>query len=152
MKSLFIFTILLSVFSCKNDPTNIEKASSNIAEVDTMQTEEIESKYHYDKDWKRFKAAVLSEDIKGIASFASSDNIDSEALLQSLSEEDILKKLASTTYHDLTTEEQGEFTLLVFSTKTTKVDEEGNEYESGISLYFSQGELSLLLDYYISTK
>jgi len=39
-----------------------------------------------------FKTAVLAKDIQGMAAFASSDEIDSEALLQILSEELILKK------------------------------------------------------------
>ena len=152
MKKLLFLPLILSLFACKNDSKKIEETDPIIIDTivaETTQLEKPESKYHYDQDWERFKTAVINKDIKGMAAFASSDEIDSEALLNSLSDESFLKKLNSTTYDDLTTEEQGEFTFLVFSTEIKGTDEEGNEYESGISLYFTQGETSLLLDYYL---
>ena len=156
MKNLLLPLLLICIFSCKNDApindtvveNNTDTISSDTIPVEKTVTEEIESKYHYDQDWEIFKTAVLTKDIKGMAAFASSDEIDSEALLQILSEELILKKLNSTTYDDLTTETQGEFIFLVFSVELSESDEEGNEYESGVYLYFTQGETSLLLDYY----
>ncbi len=164
MKKTLFPLLIISLFSCTNESSEVNtsttnpspkentitEASSNkdsVLESDIPQ-EKVESRYHYDQDWKIFKTAVLTRDIKGMAAFASSDEIDSEDLLQSLSNEIILKKLNATTYNDLKSETQGEFTYLVFSAKTSFIDENGNEFESGVYLYFTQGETSLLLDYY----
>jgi hypothetical protein len=157
MKIFISSFLFLFIFSCKNDTTITDDIKSS--KIDTVnavsiktEKEEPEAKYDYSQDWRRFKIAVQNKNIKEIASFASSDNIDSEYLLQSLSEEYISKKLDSTTFNDLTTETQGEYTFLVFSAEITKIDKEGNKYENGISLYFSQGEERLFLDYYISME
>ena len=155
-----IFTpslLLFFIFSCKNDTSITEDIKS--VKTDTVKAVSIkiekenpDVKYDYSQDWRKFKTAVQNKNIQGISLFASSDNIDSEHLLQSMTEDYILKKLDSTTFNDLTTETQGEYTFLVFSAEITKVDEEGNEYESKISLYFSHGEDRLFLDYYISME
>jgi len=157
MKKAFLSLMILGLFSCKNDATEISKTNTTIeveidkeSVVDTeIETENVESKYHYDQDWELFKTAILTRDIKGISAFASSDNIDSEALLNSISDESFLKILNTTTYNDLTVEEQGDYTFLVFKAETKETDNDGNEFESGIYIYFTQGETSLLLDYYL---
>ena len=166
MKALLLSLLILTLFSCENDTPSTEESTKNntisveptpsqienttdTTEVVTTQDKEPESKYHYDQDWEIFKTAVLTKDIQGMAAFASSDEIDSEALLNSFSDESFLKKLNSTTYNELTTEEQGDHTYLVFTAIASGSDEEDNEYESGIYLYFTQGETSLLLDYYL---
>ncbi len=149
---------IVALLSCNNDvpvtdkttPTVLTTIDSTTIGSKTIQPEEVESRYHFDQDWEIFKTAVLTKDIKGVAAFAGSDEIDSEALLQSLSDPDILKKLESTTYSELTSETQGEFIYLVFSAEISGSDGDGNEYESGIYLYFSQGETSLILDYYLA--
>ena len=156
MKLLVFHILILSLLSCGTEEPvaekkiilNIDTSSSNSIQPE----EEVKSRYHYDQDWELFKSAVLTKDIKGMAAFASSDEIDSECLLQVLSDSEILKKLNSTTYKDLAIETKGEFTYLVFSMETLYDDEEGNKYESGVYLYFTQGESNLLLDYYLKKK
>jgi len=50
----------------------------------------------------------------------------------------------------LTTDTSGEEVLLVFSATVKGDDGEGNTFESGLYLYFSQGENSLLLENFLA--
>jgi len=109
----------------------------------------VDSKYNYDKDWEIFKEAVLNKDISGIGAFAGSDAVDAEEVLLYLSSDYALNVLKKTTYSDLkTVDENGEI-YLEFSVIETGTDEDGNEIGSSVKLYFSQGDPSLVLEYYL---
>ena len=54
------------------------------------------------------------------------------------------------TYDDLTVNEVEGVVNLEGSILVSGSDEEGNVYESGIMLYFTQGEPSLLFDAYVA--
>jgi hypothetical protein len=112
--------------------------------------EEIVSKYNYDLDWEAFKEAVVNKDIQGMSAFAGSDEIDSEELLMLLSAEPYLEAIKNATYEDLKTVDQDGEILLEFSAEESGVDEDGNELESAVMLYFSQGDPSLVLEYYLA--
>lgn len=126
-----------------------------VKEVESTESEEItdpvieevvESKYHYDEDWERFKIAVINSDLQGVGAFASSDAIDAQVVIDAFAAPDFMAQLKAATYDDLTTNDTEFGVQLVFSASVSGSDEEGNEYESGVYLYFSQGELSLELD------
>jgi len=160
---LVLSAIGIGMVSCGGDeevtPTNDKAEMIDSAIVESVKVidppEEhidkiIESRFHYDEDWDRFKEAVISKNIQGVSAFASSDAIDAELLVDAFSDSDFLEQLRVATYDDLTTDIEGEEVLLVFSATMSGSDEEGNEYESGVYLYFSQGENSLLLENFLA--
>ncbi len=116
----------------------------------TSEDEEISSRYNYDQDFEVFKTAVINKDIKGVSAFASSDIVDAEFLVQAFEDPDFLADLKKATYDDLTVDTSGDEVLLVFSSSVEGSDDEGNEYESGVYLYFSQGETGLLLENFLA--
>lgn len=103
----------------------------------------------YAADWETFKQAVLNKDIPGMSAFASSDAIDSESLLASMSEDYILEALENTAYEDLTMNEAEGVMTVIFEVSIEGTDDEGATVGSGITLYFSQDAGRLLLDTYI---
>lgn len=114
--------------------------------ADQMEEDEVSSRYHYDEDFEVFKTAVINKDIKGVSAFASSDNIDAESIIQGFSDPDFLAVMKASTWEDLEVDTSGEEVLLVLSCMVEGKDDEGNTWESGLFLYFSQGEPSLLLE------
>lgn len=114
----------------------------SIAEME----EEISSRYHYDEDFEVFKTAVINKDIKGVSAFASSDMIDAEVIIEAFSDPVFLKQLKAGTYNDLTTDTSGKEVFLVFTATVQGDAGNGEVFESGLYLYFSQGETSLLLE------
>lgn len=118
-----------------------------LAEKEVLQ--EVQSRYTYDKDWERFKEAVINKDLQGIGAFAGSDAIDAQIIIDLFSDSDFLNQLKAAAYEDLKVNTEGEEVVLEFSATVSGVDEDGNEYESGVYLYFSQAE-SLLLDYVLA--
>lgn len=104
---------------------------------------EINSRYNYEQDWEMIKAAIISKDAKTLKDF-STDDIDVESIFMSFSDEflDILKKAK---YEDLEVDDSGEEVILVFNGYLSGSDDEGNIYESGLYLYFYQGEPNLQL-------
>ena len=105
----------------------------------------IQSRYSYDTDWENIKEAILKKDVKGLAAYAESDSIDAELIIDSFhADQEYLDQLRKASFEDLTVE-QGDRDLLEFSVNVSGSDEEGNEYECGLYLYFYQGEPSLQL-------
>ena len=160
---ILILGVTASLFSCseastESDPTVeietpkeavIEQTDSENPETIT-EDEAISSRYHYDEDWEVFKTAVINKDIKGVSAFASSDNIDAEILIDAFKDPDFLAALKKATYDDLEVDSSGDDVFLVFSCAIEGSDEEGNVYESGLYLYFTQGETGLLLENFLA--
>ena len=110
------------------------------------QAEPIQSRYNYDTDWENIKEAILKKDIKGLAAYAESDAIDAELIIDSFhADAEYIEQLRKATFKDLAVDDQGDRVLLVLSVNVSGSDEDGNEYESGLYLYFYQGEPSLQL-------
>lgn len=163
-----IFSIILAALilsSCSEEPqesapsnqeqTNETETSNStspkVEEDDNVnQDSEISSRYHYDEDWEVFKTAVINKDIKGVAAFASSDNIDAEIIVEAFSDPDFLSVLKNASYDDLEVDTSGEEVMLVFSCAVEGDDGEGNIFESGLYLYFTQGETGLLLENFLA--
>lgn len=121
------------------DPGNSSRSSSPGKDSSSSG---IESRYSYDQDFANIKEAILNKDIPGLAAYASSDAIDAELIIQSFhADPEYIRQLKSFSYKDLKVEDGG----LVLSVMVSGSDEEGNEYESGLYLYFSQGEPNLEL-------
>lgn len=151
-KTIMIFTISLLSLSCgaetegKTDknPEKIEVKSA----VNTEKT--AEKKADFEKDWERFKTAVLNNDLQGVGAFASSDAIDSENLLLLFSDDTFKKILKDTKFADLkeVTNDSGKY--LEFSATVSGSDDEGTIYESGVYLYFTTANNKLELEYYLA--
>jgi hypothetical protein len=161
---LFIWMLLLMVIvSCKS---TVEEKSSEVEivqleispEATTLEKEvvaekeapEIESKYQYDKEWEVFKEAILNKDVKGVAAFASSDAVDAEALIMVMDNEILLQKLRETKYDDLTVSTTDLGASIEFHAIESIIDEEGNEIGSAITIFFTEGEQFLELDYFVA--
>lgn len=159
-------TLGLILMSCGSDVNNevkesiiTETAKTEVEEVleivDTEESvdpveDEIVSRYNYDLDWDVFKEAVLNNDIQGVSAFAGSDEVDAETLIMLLSDDFYKEKLKNTSYEDLNTVDQDGEMMLEFSASETGVDEDGNEVGSAVMIYFSQGDPSLVLEYYLA--
>ena len=133
-----------------NETAVVETSDSEGAEA-AKEGDEIVSRYNYEQDWEVFKTAVINKDIKGVSAFASSDIIDAEMLVDAFQDPDFLSALKKATYEDLKVDtERGDEVLLVFSCLLEGSDDEGNTFESGLYLYFSQGDPSLMLENFIA--
>jgi len=149
---------LLSLVSCSEKEESNEVATEHVEEVveaavieevaaeEVVVEEVVESKFHYDQDWDRFKEAVINQDLQGVGAFASSDAVDAQIVIDLFADPEFLDQLKAATYDDLTVNDTEFGVQLEFSASLSGSDEEGNEYESGVYLYFSQGETSLELD------
>jgi len=168
---ILVLGLTVSLFSC-SEVTGESEAASDLKETLTEVTEEtvageqeqtteeiaetiqggeeISSRYNYDKDWEYFKTAVINKDIKSVSAFIISDNIDAEILIQAFSDPVFLSDLKKATYEDLKVDTSGEYVRLVFSTEVEGHDDEGNTYESGLYLYFMQGDPSLMLENFVA--
>ena len=163
MKRTFYNIILLSAISFIScgAPTEKEvqekgpvtKDSTTISETPVAideSTNEINSKYNYDKDWEIIKKLILDKDFQELAAWARADEFDAEMFIEMAQEEFVQKALKNTNYKDLRVEEMNGEMYLVFNSSISETDEEGNEYGSGLSLYIYQGDPSLMLEYFIA--
>lgn len=133
--SLLIFTAVLALGSV-----------SCLTGIQAEPSPAIQSRYAYDQDWENIKEAILNKDVKGLSAYAASDAVDAQLIIDSFhADRDFLDQLKKASYKDLRTEDDGDRILLVFSAEVAGSDEEGNEYESGLYLYFNQGDPSLEL-------
>lgn len=133
------------------EQTKTDDATSENEEVDPKSVEEeIQSKYAYDQDWEMIKEAIINQDIPGLGAWAGSDAFDSELFIGMAQEDWVMEALKNTTYDDLLVEDMEDGVYLVFYAEITGVDDEGTEYGSSISLYMSQGDPSLLVEYFIA--
>jgi len=123
-----------------------EKVTTEAEEV-TAPEDEIQSRYNYDKDFDFIKEAILGKDQEGLAPFCTGDMVNAEEVINIFEDVDFAEQLKNATYESLTTNElDGGEVQLVFSGAVSFTDEEGNTFESGVYLYFKQGEPSLELD------
>lgn len=138
----------------ESTPEQAEKDSlpvNNEVEVPESNADnEISSRYHYDEDWEVFKTAVINKDVKAVQAFAGSDIVDALPIIEAFSDPDFLAILRKSTYNDLKADTNGEEVLLVFSAAVESDDGEGNIFESGLLLYFSQGEMGLILENFLA--
>ena len=87
-KTLSVFVLSLLILSCGEtvddsiDSDDIVVTKQNEDQIGES-TEEDEEKDQYEQGWESFKKAVLSKDIRAVAAFASSDQIDSELFVRS---------------------------------------------------------------------
>lgn len=140
----------------KEESTKEQTETDSIPENDETEApesnpeNEISSRYHYDQDWEVFKTAVINKDVKGVQAFAGSDEVDAVAVIEGFSDPDFLAMLKKSTYDDLEVDTNGDEVLLVFSAVFMGDDGEGNIFESGLYLYFSQGEMGLVLENFLA--
>jgi hypothetical protein len=99
----------------------------------------------YEKDFEGFKAALLSQDIQGVSAYAGSDEIDAENIVIAFNDPDFLAQVKAATLADLT-EAEGQEGVFELAVMVSGSDDEGNEWESGLFLYFSKGEDGLKLE------
>lgn len=112
--------------------------------------EEIQSKYAYDQDWEMIKEAIINQDIPGLGAWAGSDAFDAELFIGMAQEDWVMEALKNTSYEDLKVEDMEDGVYLVFYAEIIGMDDEGNEYGSSMTLYMSQGDPNLLVEYYIA--
>lgn len=161
---ILVLGLTASLFSCSESETTdnsnpaeavednqIEAEETNLDEVEMSNEDDVDSRpVSYNQDWEVFKAAVINKDIKGVSAFASSDKVDSEFLVRAFQEPDFLDVLKETNYSDLTVELSDGEEVRVYSCELKGTDQRGNKYESGLYMYFTQGESGLLLDNFIA--
>jgi len=163
MRLYMLIILLMTMVSCENSTKEqtsvavIDQTESNVAIAiveDEPEKEfvapEIESRYQYDKEWEVFKEAILNKDIKGVSAFASSDAIDAEALIMVMDNEVFLQKLKETKYEDLVVNETDVGISIEFHAIETAIDADGNEVGSAITIFFTEGEQFLELDYFFA--
>lgn len=163
MKKLFtsIFVLAVALSSCAESEEKEQDSNSEthpetveVTEPEVIETEiienEVQSKYAYDKDWEMIKEAIVNQDITGLGAWAGSDEFDSELFIGMAQEDWVLEALKNTSYDDLRVEDMEDGVYLVFYAEIVGVDDEGNEYGSSMTLYMSQGDPSLAVEYFIA--
>jgi hypothetical protein len=161
MRFYILLLLLITIVSCENtaieqSPETVQSENSSkvkiVEEVPELEfiEPEIESSYHYDDEWEVFKEAIINKDIKGVSAFASSDVIDAEALIMVMDNEIFLKKLKETKYKDLEVNETELGISIEFHAIETAIDENGNEVGSAVTIFFTEGERFLELDYFVA--
>lgn len=153
MRLYFSILLIIVSLSCKNT-TEDQPKEKEINKVEqeqkaVVEREEVESNYQYDKEWEVFKEAVINKDIKGVSAFASSDAVDAEFLITVMDNEILLQKLKNTKYEDLEVNETELGVSVEFHAIETTIDEDGNEIGSAITIFFTEGDQFLELDYFV---
>ncbi len=170
MKNLFTFFLIISTLgfiSCETENKENTESSTNdnnssVKDTDSVESNlnenisndiidenEIVSKYNYDKDWDVIKEALLNNDLKTLTDYSLQNNVDVEELLILVKDDFILNALKETSYSDLEPVDMEDGVYLVFYADAKYEAEDGEVYESSISIYFEQGDLNLMLAYYI---
>jgi hypothetical protein len=128
----------------KVEEVKVEEMENEV--LDPPPTEEIISRYNYDIDFDLIKKAILDKEVESLKEFCTGNEVKADDVITIFSDTEFNKLLTDATYESLSTleNEQGEIEL-VFSGLSSFTDEEGNVYESGVYLYFKQGDLNLEL-------
>ena len=136
-----------SEIAAVEEKTEIELvAVKELDVIDPQPTEEIVSKYNYDVDFDLIKTAILAKDGEALAPFCDSESVNVEEVLMYFGDPEFSGMLEKATYDALGSEENelGEIEL-VWAGALEFTDDEGNTFESGVYLYFKQGDLNLEL-------
>lgn len=118
---------------------------------ETQTTSEQPGRYAYDIDFENIQQAILEKDMPLLKDYSEKE-VDIETLVDMIHMDDDFKaQLKEATYDDLVVTDgpSGE-DMLSLSLTVSGSDDEGNEYESGIYLYFEQGEPSLILKEFLA--
>jgi len=158
--------LAMTFVACANEETETTESEGTTTEVSheeetvvekdevvetTIETEtEIVSKYQYDKDWEIIKEAILDQDIAGLGAWAGSDDFDAEMFIMMAQEDWVIEALNNTSYDDLQVEDMEDGVYLVFYAEITGTDDEGYEVGSSLMLYMSQGDPSLMVEYFMA--
>jgi hypothetical protein len=114
--------------------------------IDPQPTEEIVSKYNYDVDFDLIKTAILAKDGEFLSSFCDSESVNVDEVLMYFGDPSFAELLIGATYDSLQPlENELQEIELVWSGLSTYTNDEGNNYESGVYMYFKQGDLNLEL-------
>jgi hypothetical protein len=163
-----VFCLALTIFatvSCgteNNESENSDKDKNTSTDTDSLKSENIDvnsneiiddntivSKYNYDEDWEVIKEALLNNDLKTLNKYSLQNNVDVEELLIIVKEQFIVDVLKTTSYTDLDPVEMEDGVYLVFYADAKYEAEDGEFYESSISIYFEQGDQNLMLAYFL---
>ncbi|MEZ4938554.1 MAG: hypothetical protein R2799_13270 [Crocinitomicaceae bacterium] len=102
-------------------------------------------RFDYEADFAAFKEAIEKKDKETLNFMNQAEGTDADMLLMYFEDPVFLKKLKATKYSDLTLSDYNGIPVLEFSASVSGEDEEGNEYESGIFLYFEESGSGLKL-------
>ncbi len=102
-------------------------------------------RFDYEADFEAFKDAIVKKDKETIDFMNKADGTDADLLLLYFEDPAFLKQLKATKYSDLTLSDFNGTPVLEFSAEVSGSDEEGNEYESGVFLYFEESGSGLKL-------
>ncbi|UKN03687.1 hypothetical protein K6119_09195 [Paracrocinitomix mangrovi] len=96
--------------------------------------------YHYDLEWEAFKEAVYAKNADDLNYFLPEGSAyTADEILMLCGEDYVINAMKKTTYEKLGDSEYNGNYAKEFSATVSGTDEEGNEYESGIFLYFEEG-------------
>jgi hypothetical protein len=95
-------------------------------------------RFDYVADFAAFKEAVAKKDKETIDWYNKAEGTDADMIIMFFEDPDFLKQLKSAKYEDLTASDFNGTPVVTFSATVSGKDEEGNEYESGIYLYFEE--------------
>lgn len=110
-----------------------------MANVGFGEKEEIPAqRFDYEADFEAFKEAIVKKDKEMLDFMNQAEGTDADMLLLYFEDPAFLNKLKKTKYSDLTLSDYNGTPVQEFSVSVSGKDEEGNEYESGIFLYFEE--------------
>ena len=95
-------------------------------------------RFDYEADFAAFKEAIIKKDKETIDFMNKADGTDADLILMYFQDPEFLKQLKATKYSDLTLSDFNGTPVLEFTASVSGSDDEGNEYESGIFLYFEE--------------
>lgn len=102
-------------------------------------------RFDYEADFAAFKDAIKKKD-KDILDFMNkAEGTDSDMLIMYFEDPAFMKKLQAAKYSDLTSGDFNGTPVVTFVASVSGSDDEGNEYESGIYLYFEESGSGLIL-------
>jgi len=138
-----------------------EQQTTNQVDQDTTtdgstETEEVttsDSQFpDYAGDWEKFKMAVINKDVKAVSAYIGNEEkgVDIDMMLEAFADPDFQKQLKDASFEDLELEQEGDMNLWVFSSLIEGDDGEGNTFESGLYLYFTEQDHGLMLEDFLA--
>lgn len=102
-------------------------------------------RFDYEADFAAFKDAIKKKDKEMLDFMNQAEGTDSDMLLMYFEDPEFMKQLQAAKYTDLTSGDFNGTPVVTFTASVSGSDEEGNEYESGIYLYFEESGSGLRL-------
>lgn len=146
IKIVALASIVVACGAAQNESTENDNSTVKIDSSEILD-ETLQGGFHYDEDFEAFKKAVFEKNKEDVTFFLEGEELEVDNVIQTLNEDWVKEQLEKAKYADLRESEFNGNPAVELDIYIEGTDEEGNIYESGVSLFFDEGMNGLKLIY-----